>query len=396
MKRIYIVTAITCLFALLCAGGVRYLREKNLKQGVLKVGFVCEGDESTPYSYNFFLGEQAVEEAFPGRIEVSTRSNVEEREAGYVCWELVNNGCGLIFTNSHSEEIAELAEEHPDVQFCQVSWQPEIAPGAPPNYHTFNGEMYQGRYVSGIAAGLKLKEMINSGAITPEQAKAGYVGSYQIPSVISGYTAFLLGIRSVVPDAVMVVRYTNMWSNYTLEKKCAEQLIREGCVVISHHTDTVGAAIACEEAAASHSVCFIGYNQSMLDDAPTTALISTGDNWIPYIMGATEAVLQGKEIEKNVRGTLHGRDMSAGFDRDWVTMFELNTHIAAKNTMNVLDSAVEKLKKGKTMVFQGDYTGTDPDDPSDTCDLREGYAENADYSSPSFHYILDDVITVEK
>ena len=133
----------------------------------------------------------------------------------------------------------------------------------------------------------------------------------------------------------------------------------------------------------------------MLDEAPSTTLISTRVNWIPYITGAVEAVFAGETIEKHVEGHDHGQDISAGFSRDWVEMLVLNDSIAAENTEKKMQEAIDALKKGTLKVFKGDYTGTDPDDSSDRIDLSEGYTENADSSLPSFHYILDGIIEVE-
>jgi basic membrane protein A len=111
--------------------------------------------------------------------------------------------------------------------------------------------------------------------------------------------------------------------------------------------------------------------------------------------GAIKAVLSGKRIEDQVKGHVHGNDIGAGFERDWVQMMELNDHIASPGTQTQIEKLTRQfVTTGKT-VFQGDYTGTNPYDPSDTIDLREGFEENKEASAPSFGYVLDDVITVE-
>ena len=259
------------------------------------------------------------------------------------------------------------------------------------------GEIYEGRYVSGIVAGMKLKEMIDQGVISPDEAKIGYVGAFPYAEVISGYTAFILGVRSVVPSAVMTVKYTNTWTNYTLEKQCAKELIDEDCVIISQHSDTTGPAVACEDAADSgKNVYHIGYNQSMIDVAPTTSLVSTRINWSYYIFSAVDAVLENKKIEEYVDGNIHGNDVGAGFEYGWVQMFDINSLIAADGTSEAVDKAIDELKKNRIQVFKGDYIGVNPDDDSDTYDLNKGYIENENQSAPSFYYILKDVITVEE
>ena len=265
----------------------------------------------------------------------------------------------------------------------------------PANYHTFKGEIYQGRYVSGIAAGLKLRELIDQHVIIPEEALVGYVGAFPSAAVISGYTAFLLGIRSVAPEAVMKVKYTNTWGNYSVEKLCAKSLIEEGCIIISQYSDTIGPAVSCEEAAGYRQSFFVGYNQSMLDVAPTTALVSTRINWVPYIVSAVEAVMKNKAIESYVKGNVHENDISAGFDKNWVQILELNTLIAVEGTEEKMNEAINGLKKGTLQVFKGDYLGVNPEDETDTIDLNQGFAENADSSSLAFHYVLKDVITIE-
>ena len=395
MKKAWLVTVLTAAATLLAFSFFYSFRDQGMSEDVLKVGFIYEDDESTPYTYNFALAEKALAEKYPDRIRTITRSNVLESFAEDSLRELVRKGCRLIFTNSHSGAFAGLAPEFPQVQICQVSYLDEPLKLYPENYHTFKGEVYQGRYVSGIVAGLKLRNLLDHHNIKPEEALVGYVGAYRNAAVISGYTAFLLGVRSVAPEAVMRVRYTGSWSSFSAEKECARQLIEEGCVVISQHSDTIGPALACEEASRTRQVYFVGYNQSMLDVAPTTALVSLRINWTPYVLGAAEAVMENKVIEKHVDARDHGNDMSAGFERGWVEMLDLNSHIAVEGTSQKMAGAIEALRRGSLQIFQGDYTGVDPEDPSDICDLKRGYRENAESSSPDFHYILEGVVTEE-
>ena len=389
-------TAALCLLCLLVCSFVFDIWHASPEKPVLKVGFIYENDESTPYTYNFYLAQSAIEKEYGKQIQVYSRSNVLNDEVEDPVRELVQRGCSILFTNSYSEQFMELAAEFPRVQFCQVSFRTTDPEETPANYHTFNGAAWQGRYVSGVAAGLKLKEAIDAGRISPGEALAGYVAAMPTDEVISGYTAFLLGIRSVVPEAVMRVGYTGVWSSYTLEKQLANRLIGEGCVVIGQHTDTVGPAAACEEYAGMPRPIHIGYHQSMLDVAPTTSLTSTRINWVPYVRGAVGALLSGKAIEQSVDGTVWGRDMCAGFERGWVEILELNESLAAAGTAEKLSQEIDALIRGKTEVFRGPYTGVNPADPSDTVDLSAGFTENARSSSPTFHYVLRDIITVEE
>ena len=243
---------------------------------------------------------------------------------------------------------------------------------------------------------MKLKEWINEGVIQPEDAVIGYVAAYPYAEVISGYTAFLLGVREVVPEATMRVRYANTWSSYYAEKNIAKELIDEGCIVISQHSDTTGPAVACEEASTYRRIIHAGYNQSMLNVAPTTSLISCRINWEPYVTAATTAVLRDKDIESYVKGNVNGNDIGCGFAQGWVQMLELNELLAADGTREQLDTLKQQFVDGDCEVFKGSYIGVDPDDPSDTIDLSTGYRENADSSAPTFHYVLQDIITIEQ
>lgn len=397
MKRVYIVTVLTCLAIL----GAFYMsfRLMNIAGGKdhLTVGFIYDNDESTPYTYNFSLAKDAVEKKYGERVTIETCSNVLDEEMEEPLRELADKGCDIIFLNGYSELVMELAPEYPGTQFCQTSYMDMNGKSVPDNYHTFKGEAYQGRYVSGIAAGMKIKEMISEGIITEDQAIVGFVAAFPTSEVISGYTAFLMGVRSVVPQAVMRVRYTQTWSSYALEKSAAEQLLDEGCVVLSQHTDTIGPAIACEETSESRPVYFVGNNQSMSEVAPGTSLVTSRICWEPYVLSAVEAVMKNKDIESIVSGNIHGHDVSAGFENGWVEMEDLNLQVAADGTQQAMDAAIDRFDKGDvSFVYKGDYTGVDPADPSDTCDLREGYIENEYTSYPLFHYILNDIITIDE
>ena len=202
-------------------------------------------------------------------------------------------------------------------------------------------------------------------------------------------------MRSIVPDAVMTVKYTYKWNDYLIEKKYAKQLIDEGCVIISQHSDTVGPAIACEETDVSTPVYLVSYNQSMADIAPTTYITGCKINWKPYVIGAVGAVMKGRPIEKAVKGNVVGNDMGAGFSEGWVEMLKLNEVIAAKGTREKIAQVIEGFKRGDIEVFKGDYIGVNVDDSDDVYDLSEGYKENNNSSAPTFKYILQDVITIE-
>ena len=196
----------------------------------------------------------------------------------------------------------------------------------------------------------------------------------------------------------MTVCYADTWSNYTYEKNIAKSLIRDGCVIISQHSDTMGPAVACEEMNQNENceVYHVGYNQGMTSVAPTSSLIGCKVNWELYEKAAIQAVRQGKEIESVMEVHTEKNDAWGGLQDDWVQMLELNKIIAAPGSEKAIEKAKEQFARGTCKVFYGDYTGTDPDDPSDTIDLSKEYIENEKASAPGFHYQLDDIITVKQ
>lgn len=397
MKRVYYLTVLTCLVIL--SALLLCFRLLNLSGGRdhLTVGFIYDNDESAPYTYNFSLAKDAVENKYGDMVDVLTCSNVLDDEMEEPVRELADKGCDIIFFNGYSELVRSLALEYPGIEFCQTSYMDMNGQTVPENYHTFKGEAYQGRYVAGIVAGMKIDQMISEGVITKDQAIVGFVAAFPTSEVISGYTAFILGVRSIVPDAVMRVRYTQTWSSYAQEKAAARRLIDDGCVIISQHTDTIGPAIACEEASSTGRVFFVGYNQSMSEVAPSTSLVTSRICWDPYVVSAVDALMADKKIESVLSGhaKIHGTDASAGFENGWVAMDDLNMLIAPYGTQRAIDIAISKFKRGNNdFVFKGSYTGIDPGDPSDTIDLSKGYIENETTSYPLFHYILKDVITI--
>lgn len=398
MKKKYILTIISACLAILAIFGMQRTFFDKTNEKTVTVGFIYVGDESTAYTNNFVKAQNAVANEYGERVHIISKFNIPEGSEDDAIRDLAEEGCDIIFGTSYGygETMKSYAEKYPMIEFCQATCanandDPKLA-----NYHTFMGAIYEGRYVSGVAAGMKLKELIDEGKITVDEAKVGYVGAFPFAEVISGYTAFFLGVRSVVPEAQMVVRYTNSWDDYMLEKKCARQLIDEGCVILSQHSDTTGPAVACEETTGSKEIYLASYNQSMADVAPTTYLTGCKINWEPYMIAAVGAVLDDKTIESHIKGNVNGQDIGAGFDEGWVEMLELNEVVAAKGTRERIDALIKDFKKGDVHVFRGDYLGVNPDDASDTYDLNKEYIENRNCSAPTFDYILQDVITIEE
>lgn len=397
MKRVIWITVICAVSMLLIVyGAVGLRRQLNQEKEHITIGFLYVGDSCDTYTHSFVRAQKSIEQELAGAVTSVVKYNVAEGEEEESLQELVDAGCDLIFSTSYGygETTKKFAERYPQIEFCMATGDNANVAPVLGNFHNFMGEIYQGRYIAGVVAGMKLQELIEEGVLTADQAKIGYVGAFPYAEVISGYTAFFLGVCSVVPETQMDVIYTNSWGDYDLEKKVTIQLIERGCVIISQHSDTTGPAIACEEQSGLHTVYHVGYNQSMADVAPTTSLISCRINWEPYMVAASKAVLKGRPIEAAVKGSVLGNDISGGFHENWVQMLKLNKTVAAEGTQQVIDRLIQDFENDRVHVYQGNYTGTNPFDANDTIDLIQEYKENKKGSAPSFHYVLDGVIHI--
>lgn len=227
MKRKYILTAVTAIITicLIRIGMIFFQTDYSSKN--IKVGFVYIGDSGNPYTNNFIRSQNELEKYYSDNVTTIAKYNIPEDNCETAIRDLVDQGCSLIFGTSfgYGEVMKKLAVENPGIQFCQATCSNANVEPVLSNYHTFMGRIYQGRYISGIVIGMKLKELIDQKKITPDMARIGYVAAFPLAEVISGYTAFFLGVRSVVPEALMTVSYTNTWSNTTTERKLAEKLI---------------------------------------------------------------------------------------------------------------------------------------------------------------------------
>ena len=225
----------------------------------------------------------------------------ENEEAYQAACELVDQGCNVIFADSfgHEDYILQAAMENPDVQFCHATGT-KAHTELVENYHNAFASIYEGRYLAGVAAGMKLNEMIESGKITADQAVMGYVGAYPYAEVKSGYTSFYLGAKSVCPTVTMQVTFTNSWYDETLEKTGAQTLIDKGCVLISQHADSMGAPTACEAAGVPN----VSYNGSTVQACPNTFIVSSRIDWAPYFKYAMQSTLDGTAIDYDWVGTI--------------------------------------------------------------------------------------------
>lgn len=394
MKRVYILCIITSVIMIISSFGIHKLTKNEEKH--IKVGFIFVGDEITPYTENFMKARNHVMEVYGDQIECITKYNVPEEQIEEPLNELVNEKCDYIIAPSYGygPKVKEMAGKYPEIQFCVPTGDNANAEPVLSNYHNCFGTIYQGRYICGVIAGEKLREMIDSGIITPEQAKIGYVAAFPYAEVISGYTAFYMGVQSVVPETTMLVKYTDTWSNYSMEKQVAMELIDRDCLIISQHSDTIGPAIACENAKQDIPVYHVGYNQSMTNIAPTRSLVGCTVDYSCYFEQSIYALLHGKKIEDCIDGKVCGQDAMAGIDKGWVRILDINYAILPENIDKVVDDATRKLVDGDIQVFSGPFTGVKPHDADDRIDLNTTFVENEKSSSPAFCYVLDDVIKV--
>ena len=303
----------------------------------VKAGFIFLHDENSTYDLNFINGAKEACEAVGAEIVMKT--NIPEGQECYeAACELADAGCDIIFADSfgHEDYMIEAAKEYPDVQFCHSTGTKAHTEGLS-NYHNAFASIYEGRFLAGIAAGMKLQEMLDNGTITEEQLKIGYVGAYTYAEVISGYTSFFLGVRSVVPQVEMEVTFTGSWYDETAEKEGANNLIEDGCVLISQHADSMGAPTACELA----NVPNVSYNGSTAAVAPNTFIVSSRINWAPYYEYAMNSVTNGTAI---------AADWTGSIETGSVLLTDLGS-AAAAGTKEAIDKAVEGFKAGTLHVF---------------------------------------------
>ena len=352
----------------------------------IKVGLILLHDENIGYDEIHLNGFMEMVKALGLTEEqYSIKYNVPESEVCYdKAIELVDEGCDVIFADSfgHESYLLQAAAEHPEVQFCHATGYQAKGSGLT-NMHNYFTAIYEARYVSGVVAGLKLNEMIEQGKITAEQAVMGYVGAYPYAEVISGYTAFYLGARSVCPSVTMKVTYTNSWADMALEKEAADALIAQGCVLISQHADTTGAPTACQAA----GVPCVGYNVSMISVAPDSALTSAAVVWGPYYTYAVKCLIDGEEI---------ATDWCKGYVDGAVEIKELNEKVVAAGTDEAVKAVEEKLKNGELHVFDTSTFTVDGKVLEDETYVWDGYYHESELASaPSFTYIVDGITVPE-
>ena len=365
--------------------------EAPAEAAAVKIGFIFLHDENSTYDLNFM--NAAKEACDKLGVESLMRTNIPETSACYeAAADLVDAGCNIVFADSfgHEPYMIQAAQEFPEVQFCHATGTQAHVLGLD-NYHNAFASIYEGRYLAGVAAGLKLNEMIEAGQFTAEEAKMGYIGAFTYAEVVSGYTSFYLGAKSVCPTVTMDVTFTGSWYDETAEKEAAIKLIDGGCKLISQHADSMGAPTACENAGVPN----VSYNGSTVAACPNTFIVSSRINWAPYFEYIITSVANGTAIDTDWTGTIA---------TDSVQLSEINEAAAAAGTVEKLAEVKAGLLDGSIKVFDastftkdgetvteyladvdGDYTG-------ETNAVLDGYFHESEFrSAPYFDMQIDGI-----
>ena len=392
-KFIALLLALVMVLSLAACGGET---AKNAPK--FKAGFIFLHDENSTYDKNFIDAAKAACENMG--VEMVQKTQIPESNACYdAAIELIDvEGCSIIFADSfgHESFLMQAAKEHPEVQFCHATGT-QAHTSELENFHNAFAHIYEGRYLAGVVAGMKLKEMIDAGEITADKAKMGYVGAFTFAEVISGYTSFYLGAKSIVPEVTMDVKFTGSWYDEAKEKQAAQALIDGGCVLISQHADSMGAPTACEAA----KVPNVSYNGSTAAACPNTFLISSRINWVPYFEYMITQVKEGKTIDTDWAGTLENGAVAltdlgtAVAEGTAEKLADVKAKLIAKE-LNVFDTA-NWTKGGETLTSYMADVDTDEAFTPDTEAIEGGvFYESKFRSGPYFDVRIDGITLLDE
>lgn len=372
----------------------------------IKVGFIALHDDNSTYDKNFLdaIRQACKNKNIPDENLVIRTGIPEEQDCYDAAADLADQGCDVVFADSFGHEpfIMQAAQEFPEVQFCHATGTYAHTAGIA-NHHNAFASIYEGRYLAGVAAGMKLVEMYNKGLQEKNfdaegNIKIGYVGAYPYAEVVSGYTSFFLGAQSVVEEETdvsisMEVTYTGSWFDEQKEKDGANTLIGNGAALISQHADSMGAPSACEDAGVPN----VSYNGSTAAECPDTYIISSRINWVPYFEYMIDCVTNGDEIAKDWTGTL---------ENGAVALTEVGA-AAAEGTQAKIDEVKAKLISGELKVFDcskftvgGEHlteymadVNTDKNYEKDTQVIENGVFMESKYRSAPYFDVRIDGIT---
>ncbi|MBR5752332.1 MAG: BMP family ABC transporter substrate-binding protein, partial [Clostridia bacterium] len=362
----------------------------------VKLGVILLHDEDSTYDLNFLNAVYEVRDTLG--IEVIVKKNIPESNACYeAACELAEEGCTIVFADSfgHETYMIEAAKEYENVEFCHATGTMAHTEGLA-NFHNAFAAIYEGRYLAGVAAGMKLNEIIAAGKLKGEKPLMGYVGAFTYAEVISGYTSFYLGAKSVCPDVTMKVQFTGSWYDEMEEKSAAEALIAAGCDLISQHADSMGAPTACENAGIPN----ISYNGSTIESCPNTFIVSSRIDWAPYLTYVCNQVAAGEAVDTDWTGNI-----ATGS----VVLTDINTAVAAEGTVEKIAELKDAFVAGELKVFDTATEGfitvngealtsyladvdTDPAYEADTEVVLEGYFHESEFRSATYFNVNIDGI----
>ncbi|MBR7132395.1 MAG: BMP family ABC transporter substrate-binding protein [Clostridia bacterium] len=397
-KLLALLLVVAMLFTFAACGSAKTGSDADTDAKELTVGFIFLHDEQSTYDKNFMDAAKAACEAM--NVKYVQKTQIPESKDCYdAAVELIEvNGCDIIFADSfgHESFLIDAAKKYPDVQFCHATGTQAHTAGVK-NFHNAFASIYEGRYLAGVAAGMKLNEMIEAGKITADKAKMGYVGAFTFAEVISGYTSFYLGAKSVCPSVKMDVKFTGSWYDEQKEKEAAQALISGGCVLISQHADSMGAPTACETAGVPN----VSYNGSTVAACPNTFIVSSRIDWTPYFKYMIECVEKGEAIATDWTGTI---------ETGSVVLTDINTKAAAAGTAEKIAEVKAKLLDGSIKVFDtANWTekgvkltsykadvDTDANFEKDTEVIEDGvFYESKHRSAPYFDIQIDGITLLD-
>ncbi len=365
----------------------------------IKLGVILLHDEDSTYDLNFINGVKDAAAALGlSDDQVIIKRNIPESNDCYeAALDLADEGCQIVFADSFGHEtfMLQAAKDKPEVDFCHatgtMAHTEKLA-----NFHNAFAAIYEGRYLAGVAAGLKLNEIKEAGKLKGEVPMMGYVGAFTYAEVVSGYTSFYLGAKSVCPSVTMMVQFTGSWYDEMEERAAAQALISAGCDLISQHADSMGAPTACEDAGIPN----VAYNASTIARCPNTFIVSSRIDWAPYLIYACTQVANGEAIDTDWTGTL-----ATGS----VKLTDINTAVAAEGTVETIEALKAEFEAGNLHVFDTATEGfitvggaaltayladvdSDPAYTPDTEVVFDGYFHESEFrSAPYFDVTIDGI-----
>ncbi|MGI6173520.1 MAG: BMP family ABC transporter substrate-binding protein [Christensenellales bacterium] len=390
MKKFIAVALIVALSLIFC--GVAMAED-------VKLGVILLHDEDSTYDLNFINGVKEAQAALGlDDSQIIIKRNIPESNECYeAAADLVDEGCNVIFADSFGHEtfLLQAAREFPEAQFCHATGTMAHTEGVK-NFHNAFASIYEGRFLAGVAAGLKLNELKENGLLKGETPLIGYVGAFTYAEVISGYTSFYLGAKHVCPDVTMKVQFTGSWYDEKEERAAAEALIAAGCDLISQHADSMGAPTACENAGIPN----VSYNGSTLESCPNTFIVASRINWAPYFEYICNAIANGETI---------ATDWTGNIETGSVVLTDINEKAAAAGTVETVEAVKASLLDGTLKVFDTAREGfitvggealtsymadvdTDSAFTPDTEAVADGYFHESEYrSAPYFNVQIDGI-----